>query len=68
VDADLTLTEATTILSPPITERQLRMIVAALNLPRTGARLNGRPGKPCPTYAWADLERLHAALLPWLTQ
>jgi len=66
VDADLTLAEAAQVLRPPMTEKQLIMVVAALNLPPSGVRHTGRDGRPRRTYPWADLSRLHAALLPWL--
>ena len=66
MDADLTLGEAAAILQPPMTEKQLIMVVAALNLPHCGVRHTGHSGKPRRTYPAADLMRLHAALLPWL--
>jgi hypothetical protein len=68
VDADLTLTEAATILSPPITERQLRAIITALRIQPAGRRLNGQRGKPHVTYPAATIMRLHAALMPWLDE
>jgi len=63
---DLTLAEAATILSPPITEQQLRAIISALGWRHSGARYTGRSGRPVLTYPWADLSGLHAALVPWL--
>lgn len=65
-DAQLTLAEAATVLNPPMNERQLIMVVAALNLAPCGVRHTGRDGRPRKTYPAADLMRLHAALLPWL--
>jgi hypothetical protein len=61
-----TLAEAATVLDPPMTEQQLRLIVTALALSPAGARHTGRAGRPLPTYDAATLLRIHAALLPWL--
>jgi hypothetical protein len=66
VDAALTLAEASQVLQPPMTERQLRQIVTALGWPPAGWRRTGRQGHPCATYPWHDLTQLHSALLPWL--
>jgi hypothetical protein len=61
-----TLAEAAAILDPPISERQLRAIVAALRLEPCGQRRDGRSGRPAARYPAAELMRLHAALAPWL--
>lgn len=62
-----TLAEAVTMLHPPISERRLRAIIAALpGFTADGARRDGRPGHPHPTYQWAELAKLHAAITPWL--
>src|SRR6266487_1210243 len=71
VDADLTLAEAAQVLRPPMTEKQLIMVVAALNLPPSGVRHTGDPlgGRPRRTYPWdgdTGLAALLRALLPWL--
>src|SRR5258707_13853034 len=66
MDAALTLTEAATILQPPMTERQLRHIVTALGWPPAGWRHTGRSGRPAPTYPWHDLTGLHPAQAPSL--
>jgi len=62
----LTLSEAAAMLDPPMTERQLRAIVAALHWQPSGQRRDGRPGRPAARYDAADLMRLHDALTPWL--
>jgi hypothetical protein len=66
VDVDLTLTEATTLMNPTISEPQLRAIIRALHIPHTGTRPNGHPGRPALTYPASQLMQLHAALVPWL--
>ena len=66
VDTDLTLTEAASILQPPITEPQLRAIIRALRIQPAGSRRNGHPGKPHATYTWTEISQLHHALTPWL--
>lgn len=63
----LTLAEAAQVLDPPMTERQLRMIVNALELPAAGRRRRAHTGRPLDTYDVAELMRIHAALTPWLT-
>lgn len=66
--AALTLAEAAQVLDPPVTERQLRLIVAALrgSVHPVGVRRTGRQGKPVCTYDAETLMRLHAAVAPWL--
>ena len=61
-----TLAEAATVLDPPMTEQQLRLIITALALSPAGSRYTGRAGRPQATYDAATLLRIHAALLPWL--
>jgi hypothetical protein len=63
----LTLSEASEVLQPPMTETQLRMIICALRWRPDGKRHNGRPGHPVATYSAARIFTLHAALAPWLT-
>jgi hypothetical protein len=66
MDAALTLAEAAQVLDPPITERQLRAIVAALHWEPAEVRHNGRTGRPPAAYDAARLMRLHAALVPFM--
>lgn len=61
----LTLSEASTILDPPMTEQQLRQIITALRWQPSGWRRTGKPGHPAPTYPSVDLMALHAALVPF---
>lgn len=62
----LTLAEAASVLDPPLTERQLRQIVAALGWQPSGRRSNGRRGHPVWTYDSAALLALHAAVSPFI--
>ena len=62
----LTITEALSLLDPPITEAQLRHAIAAAGLKPCGSRPTGQPGRPHPTYSWPELVALHGALSPWL--
>ncbi len=62
----LTLSEAATLLDPPMSERQLRLIVSALGWQPDGHRYTGRAGRPAPVYDAADILRLHGALAPFL--
>jgi hypothetical protein len=66
VDVQFTLAEAVTVLDPPLTEVQLRRIVAALGWRAAGYAHTGRPGHPVARYDWLDLAGLHAALVPYL--
>jgi len=62
----LTLAEASQVLDPPLSERQLRQIVHALGWMPAGHRYTGRAGRPAPEYDATEILRLHAALAPWL--
>lgn len=66
--AELTIPEACEILQPPIEPTAFQRIITALHIPPVGARHDGKPGRPWPTYPWTELERLHKALMPWLTR
>ena len=61
-----TLAEAATVLNPPLSEHQLRMIVRALGWQPCGKRYTGKGGHPFATYDAARLMQLHAVLLPYL--
>ena len=61
-----TIEEACQVLDPPLTPRQLRDIVHALRLQPAGRRRNGRAGRPVSVYDWAQITKLHQAVLPWL--
>lgn len=63
-----TLDEAARLLDPAMTVEQLRHLVQAAGLQAVGARRTGRPGRPAPTYAAADLLQAHAALAPLLVR
>lgn len=66
-EVTLTISEAVTVLHPPLSERQLRMIVRALGWAPAGWRHPGSGrGHPVATYPAGELFRLHAALRPWL--
>lgn len=69
MDADLTLAEAAhltqTVLTPPLTEAQLRHLIRALRWQPAGWRHNGH-GHPYATYPWNDICQLHKALLPFI--
>jgi hypothetical protein len=65
----LTLTEAASILDPPMSEHQLRIIIRALNHPAlrpVGRRRNGHAGRPAATYDSTKLHQLHGDLASWL--
>lgn len=64
-DVALTLAEAATLLDPPMSEHQLRVIVRALRWRPAGTRPSGRAGHPPLTYDAARLMALHRALLPF---
>lgn len=66
VTVALTLAEASQVLNPPLSERQLRQIIGALGWQPSGHRRNGRRGHPVFTYAAADLLALHAAVSPFI--
>lgn len=66
MDVKVTLSEAASILDPPMTETQIRAIINALGWPPAGTSPNGRRGRPQHTYPWADITALHALLAPWL--
>ena len=61
-----TLAEAATILDPPLSERQLRMIIRALGWQPSGKRYSGRRGHPEATFDAAAIMRLHQALVPFM--
>lgn len=63
----LTLAEAAMVLNPPVTEAQLRAMVAALGWQPHGMRRTGRAGRPLPEYNATRLLELHAAMVPFLT-
>jgi hypothetical protein len=65
-EVQLTLSEACDVLSPPVSERQLRLLVRALGWQPAGWRHTGRGGHPCAVYDWARICELHAALAPFL--
>jgi hypothetical protein len=67
VTVTLTIAEAARILDPPIGERQLRIIVAALGWPADQWRHTGRPGRPTAAYDATRLMQLHASLVPFIT-
>jgi hypothetical protein len=63
----LTLSEAAAILDPPFSEQQLRQIIRALGWQPAAWRHPGTGrGHPVAAYDWAQISRLHTALLPWL--
>jgi hypothetical protein len=64
--AALTLAEASAVLDPPISERQLRQIVTALQWVPCDYRRTGRPGHPHPAYDAAEIMKLHSALIPFM--
>jgi hypothetical protein len=66
-DTPLTLGEFAEYADPPLTERQLYMIVAHLpNFTPVGRRKQHGKGRPTSVYSAVDLMRLHAALADWL--
>ena len=62
----LTIDEAVLVLNPPITCQQLASLIAALDIRPVGKRREHRRGRPRLTYDLAELQRLHAAIVPWL--
>ena len=63
--AALTITEACTILQPPIGERALRDVLRALRVKPAGVRRH-TGGRPAATYDIAEICKVHAAISPWL--
>ena len=61
-----TIGEAATVLDPPLTEDELRAIIRALRWKPAGKRYTGRGGHPYATWDMARIQRLHAALLPFM--
>ena len=49
----------------PITRRQLVTLIAILDIRPVGKR-QGPRGRPALTYCIGELQRLHAAVAPWL--
>ena len=66
VSVAFTLGEAAEVLDPPLTEDQLRRIIRALGWKPAGHRYSGRSGHPPATWDMARIQRLHAALLPFI--
>jgi hypothetical protein len=62
----LTLGEASEVLSPAMSEAQLREIVHALRWRPDGHRYTGKDGRPPACYSADRLMRLHAALVPFI--
>jgi hypothetical protein len=56
----LTLTEAATLLDPPMTKRQLRRAITQAGLQPSGSRYTGRAGRPELRYDATALLRIHA--------
>jgi hypothetical protein len=64
-----TIPEAVTMLSPAVSEDQLRDIIRALRWQPAGRKRTGHAGRPSwsvLTYEWEQILRLHGALAPWL--
>jgi hypothetical protein len=66
-DIRFTLAEAAPLLNPPVTEAQLAQVVRALRMLPAGTRRTGRPGRPERVFDWAQITRLHEALIPFLS-
>lgn len=66
VSVAFTLGEAAEVLDPPLSEDQLRRIIRALGWKPAGHRYNGKSGHPPATWDLARIQRLHAALLPFM--
>lgn len=62
----LTLAEASQVLDPPLSEKQLRAIVTALGWKPDGWRHRTGRGHPFPTYDAQEILRLHSAVVPFL--
>lgn len=54
------------MLTPAISEDQLREIIHALRWQPAGRKYTGHAGRPTLTYEWQEITKLHEALLPWL--
>lgn len=63
MDALLTLAEASEVLDPPLTVKQLREIVRALGWKPAGNRYSGRAGHPHATYSAEKIMKMHRALV-----
>lgn len=61
----VTIDEAV-LLFPPFKYQQVADLIAALGIRPVGKRREPRRGRPRLTYSMEELERLHAALIPWL--
>ena len=66
VSVAFTLGEAAEVLDPPVTEKQLSMIIRALGWKPAGHRYTGRGGHPHSTWDMARIQLLHAALIPFM--
>ena len=65
--AAMTVDEAVEWFDPPISRRQLADLITTLKIRPVGKR--PRPiGRPALEYDAAELMRLHASLVPWLTE
>jgi hypothetical protein len=58
--------EAVFMFRSSITHRQLAALIAALGIRPVGKRQEPRRGRPRLTYDLDELQRLHAAVSPWL--
>lgn len=63
----LTLPELAAVLDPPMTEDQLRSVVALLGLRAAGVRRTGTRGRPRPAYDAREIMQIHSVLAPFLT-
>lgn len=66
-DLRLTLAEASSVMRPYLTEEQFRQLIKTLGIKPTGTRRLGNRGRPHDTYDYATLLRLHAALVPFIS-
>ncbi len=62
----VTIDEAILTFAPPLSYDQLAGLIAALGIRPVGKRQEPRRGRPRLTYNLEELERLHAAVAPWL--
>lgn len=66
-DVEFTLAEAATVLDPPLTEAQLRVIVRALGWQPDGWQHPGTGrSHPVACYSAARILALHGALMPYI--